>query len=240
MIVSLSACTATGSPRDAATAHTLVQGQVVDGREVVDPARAHERLEADDPTCGELAHRVNPAGNKAAPQRDVDQRVPLEAPALLVKRSAGDRRRVRVERHVDRRRRPAGGERPRARLKALPIGATGLVHVHVAVDNPGQKMKARGVDLLGRGTQELRTGFSDQSVGDADVEPARGAGTDHKGIADEHVEAHPTSSRNRVVASIAAATSSTVTDSAGLWLTPPAQRTNSIAIGAIVESMTAS
>jgi hypothetical protein len=45
---------------------------------------------------------------------------------------------------------------------------------------------------------------------------------------------------NRSNTSIAAAASSTVIDSAGLWLTPPAQRTKSIATGSRVESDTAS
>ena len=170
-----------GQPEGPRAAHPLVQRQVVDAREVVDAARAHECLEADDATRGELVHRLDTARDEAAPQRHVDERAALQAAALLVKRSGGHRRRVGVERHVDRCRRAARGERARACLKALPVGATGLVEVHVRVDDPRHEMQAGGVDLLGRGSRQLRTERGDQSVGYADVEPAlpASAGADH-------------------------------------------------------------
>ena len=40
----------------------------------VDPAVAHERLEADDAALGELVEAVEVAGDDAAPQREVDDR----------------------------------------------------------------------------------------------------------------------------------------------------------------------
>ena len=172
MIASLSACTATGSPSGPRAAHPLVQGEVVDAREVVDAAGAHECLEADHAARGEFVHRLDTARDEAAPQRHVDERAALQAAPLLVKRSGGHGRRVGVERHLDRRRRTTGSERPRARLKPLPIGAAGLVEVHVRVDNPGQEMQAGGVDLSRRGSRQFRTERRDQSVGHADVKPA--------------------------------------------------------------------
>src|SRR3989442_11161329 len=56
--------------------------------------------------------------------------------------------------------------------------------------------------------------------------------------ADDHVSA--SSSRQRASTSIATATSSVVTDSAGLWLTPPLQRTNSIPTSVSADMATAS
>ena len=161
-----------GQPEGPRAAHPLVQGEVVDPRKVVDAAGAHECLEPDDATGGEFVHRLDAARDEAAPQRHVDERAALQAAPLLVKRSGGHGRRVGVERHLDRRRRTAGGERPRARLKALPIGAAGLVEVHVRVNHPGQEMQAGGVDLVRRGSRQLRTERRDQSVGHADVKQA--------------------------------------------------------------------
>ena len=43
---------------------------------------------------------------------------------------------------------PPAASAARAGLEALPIGAAGLVEVHVRVDHPGQEMQAGGVDLL--------------------------------------------------------------------------------------------
>ena len=90
------------------------------------------------PRAASLVHRVHASGDEAAPQRDVDQRTALEADALRVEGRSPHGRRVSVEGHIDRRRRAAGGQGPRAGLKALPIGATRLVEVHVGVEYPGQ------------------------------------------------------------------------------------------------------
>src|SRR5262249_40248805 len=54
-------------------------------------------------------------------------------------------------------------------------------------------IQAAGVDLLGRGTGQLRTDRRDQAVCDTDVESVRRRGADDNRAPDEDVEAHLTS-----------------------------------------------
>ena len=79
------------------------------------------------------------ARDGAAPEADVDRDLALRGRAFHVQRLDRGRRRDRVERHVDDRGDPAGGRRAGGAGEALPLGAAGLVDVHVAVDQPGQQ-----------------------------------------------------------------------------------------------------
>ena len=87
------------------------RGVVVDGREVLDPAVAHEGLEADDAALGQLVEPVQVAGDEAAPEREVDLRGGARGGDLGVEGGAVDRRRVGVERHLDARGRAARQQR---------------------------------------------------------------------------------------------------------------------------------
>ena len=71
---SFSACTATGSPSRAARSMPVEERLVVGLLEVVDARVAHERLEADHATVGELVEPVEVAGDEAAPEAEVDER----------------------------------------------------------------------------------------------------------------------------------------------------------------------
>src|SRR6266852_9471205 len=86
-------------------------------------------------------------------------------------------------------------------------------------------MQARRVDLLAL-TGKIQSDCSDLVAGDRDIGLLDSAGSHDRAAADDHASA--ANSRNRETTSIATATSSVVTDSAGLWLMPPLQRTNSI------------
>src|SRR5712691_1241482 len=70
--------------------------------------------------------------------------------------------------------------------------------------------------------------FCDAAISDRDVHVLDAAGRDDVSAADDHG-----SSRKRPRTSIATATSAVSTDSAGLWLMPPLQRTNSIPMSVI-------
>src|SRR3989475_8968393 len=95
------------------------------------------------------------------------------------------------------------------------------------IDAARKDVQAGRVDLVGRGPAEVRTDRDDATVRDFDVGFVDAACRDDRASADDHDS--DSSSRNVKRTSIATATSSMVTDSAGLWLTPPLQRTKSIA-----------
>src|SRR3984893_10014864 len=98
-------------------------------------------------------------------------------------------------------------------------------------------MQALRVDLLA-GLVEIRPDRRDTTVRDLDVGDLATPSRDHRASADDHPCAK--SSRKWLSTSIATATSSVVTDSAGLWLTPPLQRTKSIATSVSSDIVTAS
>src|SRR5207253_8806106 len=94
-----------------------------------------------------------------------------------------------------------------------------------------------GVDLLAIGGQVPPHGI-DPAIRNCDVGVVDTTYGHHPAAADDHRRA--SCSRNRDVTSSAISTSSVVTDSAGWWLTPPLQRTNSIAIPVRLETSTPS
>src|SRR5690242_6956080 len=112
----------------------------------------------------------------------------------------------------------------------LPSGAAGFVEVDVGVDSAGEDVQARGVDLLAA-ARDIRTDLGDDTAFDDDVGKLDTTGRHDGAAADDHCSAR--SSRNLPRTSIATATSSVATDSAGLWLTPPLHRTNSMPIWVI-------
>ena len=137
-----------GQPERGGALHAGGELVVVHGVEVVDAGVAHERLEARHAALGELVHPLQRAGHEPAPEREVDLRRGPRGRQLGVEGRAVDGRRVRVERHLDARRRAAGRERGRAGLPALPVGAAGLVEVHVRVERAGQDVQPARVELL--------------------------------------------------------------------------------------------
>jgi len=108
-------------------------------RELRDPAVEQEALDAEHARVVQGTQLPGVARDGTAPEPDVDGALPCCRLALDLQGGHVDGGRQRVERHVhDRRdaarRRGAGG-----RGEALPLGAAGLVDVHVRVDEPGKE-----------------------------------------------------------------------------------------------------
>src|SRR5712692_10605633 len=98
-------------------------------------------------------------------------------------------------------------------------------------------MQAGGVELfavIGKVQSDRR----DLVAADRDIGFLDSASGHDRAAADDHASA--ANSRSRETTSIATATSSVVTDSAGLWLMPPLQRTNSIPTSVNADIATAS
>src|SRR5437868_6435451 len=98
--------------------HALAERLAVAMRKIVDPARAHECLESNDPPMNESPQLVHVAGHEAAPQPEVDHRRALGGLELEIERIHGGRHRRAVEGHVDEARvtarpRPSKSNRPR-------------------------------------------------------------------------------------------------------------------------------
>ena len=151
--------------------HARMQRDVVDRRKVVHPAGTHEGLEPDHPSSRELVEPVHVPGHQPAREAEVDVGGRTRRLELAVEGRPVDRRRMGVERHVEETRGAAGGKRARSRAETLPVRPSGVVQVHVCVDDAGQNMEAGAVDLLARATLECGRDCCDRSVGDADVRP---------------------------------------------------------------------
>ena len=96
-------------------------------------------MNADDAGLEQRAQLVDVARHGAAPERDIDRDLALRRRTFHVQRLDRDGRRDRVQGHVDDRRDAAGRRGAGRGGEALPLGAARLVHVHVAVDQPGQQ-----------------------------------------------------------------------------------------------------
>src|SRR6185312_6087821 len=98
-----------------------------------------EALEAVDALVVDPAQLAAVARDGTAPEADVDVGLARGDRPLGLERVDVDRRRDRVQRHVDQRGHPAGGRGPGRRVEALPFGAARFVDVHVRVDEPGDE-----------------------------------------------------------------------------------------------------
>src|SRR5207253_7203337 len=94
-----------------------------------------------------------------------------------------------------------------------------------------------GVDLFAV-PGEIRSDVRDVAAVEGNVRLPHGARGDHGPAANDHC--WPSRSTKRLSTSMATPTSAVVTDSAGLWLTPPLQRTNSIPTSVSEDITTAS
>ena len=215
-------------PEPRGARHPLEQRQVVGGRELLDAARRHEGLEADDAARGQLVEPVEVARHEPAPQRDVDVRAPRRRRDLGVERGAVDGRRDRVERHVDRARRAAGGERRGAGVEALPVRAARVVEVDVRVDGAGQREQPARVDLLApRPAAPARPPRSRRPATAMSRGPAPSTSAPRITRSALTRRARARSGRGRRARPRRPRRRPT---RPGWWLTPPAQRTKSIAV----------
>src|SRR5207244_304200 len=100
-------------------------------------AVAQKRFHADGASLAQLAQGARIHVDETAPEREVNDGCAFGRSPLQIERGTVEDRRYRVERHVEDRRRPAGRGRPAAARPALPIRSSGLVEVHVRVDDSG-------------------------------------------------------------------------------------------------------
>ena len=171
------------------------EARVVQRRELGDAGVEQEALEADDARLVQRPQLVEVAGDGAAPERDVGRDLAVRRLPFHVQRVDGRRRRDRVEGHVDDRGDAAGDGGPRRGGEALPLGAPGLVDVHVAVDQAGEQHLVVGEgDGGGRGVVEGGD-RGDPAAGGVHGGGALAVGQDHPPGADD--EAHAVTLRRR-------------------------------------------
>src|SRR5207248_1313994 len=142
-----------------------------------------------------------------------------------------------IERHLDIAGRAPRRECPCARGKAFPVRTPWLIEMHMGIDDARENMEPLGIDLLFACPCEVWCDGNNVTIGHSESGATFARRGHHRAIAHKQVilaHSYPSSSerrlRNRSTTLIATATSSGVTDSAGLWLIPPRQRTKSMPI----------
>src|SRR5713226_4755477 len=217
--------------------HARTQRVRVASDEFVDAARAHERLEANNAALDQRLKLVEVARHQPAPQSEVNLRRALHRLELQVERRDVRRHWEVVERHVDEGRISPSCECRRPVLDVLPLGPARFVEMDVRIDTAGKHMQAGRVDLFAV-SGKVRSDRNDLVAGGRDIGLLDSAGRHDRAAANDHSFANR--SRNPLSTSIATATSSVFTDSAGLWLMPPLQRTKSIPTSVRADMATAS
>ncbi len=165
-----------------------LQVGLLDVRELVHAGGGEEALEAEDAGPVQRLQVSGVAGDRAAPEAEVDPGLALGGLPLGVQAVDRGGRRDRVQRHVDDGGDTPGGGGPGGGGEALPLGAAGLVDVHVGVDQAGQQ---GGVTEVGQqavaGRQRAVGGdLLDPPVPDQHVSGALAVGEDHSAGADHH------------------------------------------------------
>jgi hypothetical protein len=107
--------------------------------ELVHAGVRQEALEAEHPGVVQPPQLVQVARHRAAPEPDVDARLVFGGLALDLQRGGVHRWWHAIQRHVQQGGDSAGSCRPGGGGEALPLGATGLVDVHVGIYQPGQQ-----------------------------------------------------------------------------------------------------
>ena len=139
-----SACAMSSPPKLAILGMAARSWSPVQRRELVDAGGQQEALEAHHARV--VQGRRSAALPGTAPPQNATSTAswPAAAACLAAQRGHGHGRRDAVQRHVHDRGHPArrgGGRRGR---EPFPLGAPGLVDVHVAVHQPGQQHLVRG------------------------------------------------------------------------------------------------
>ena len=108
-------------------------------REFFDTGIGQETLEPEHAGVVQRSQVGHVAGNGTAPEAHVDEAILFRCFAFHLERSDVDRRRKAVQGHVDDRGDAARGGGPGGAGEALPLGATGIVDVHVGVHQAGEQ-----------------------------------------------------------------------------------------------------
>ena len=172
MTAASSACTMrseSAAPASAAIAASISSAETGGNSSTPECTRKHLNPKTPSPTSGSRSARLS--RHDSAPESDVDEHRPLGGSPLDLERRHRRRRRDAVQRHVDDRRDPARGRGARRRREALPLGASGLVDVHVRVDEPGDEHLVVGEphDAGGDESGAERRDARDDPVANADL-----------------------------------------------------------------------
>ena len=140
------------------------------------------------PRSASSSSRSRSPGTRPPQRQKSTSAVPRAASTLRSNERAVDRRRRRVQRHVEEARATTGREGRGAGREPLPVGPARIVEVHVRIDDAGEDVEAGGVDLRRGIALELRADLGDQAVEDPDVGPCNTVRPHHPGSADENIE----------------------------------------------------
>jgi hypothetical protein len=176
-----------GVPRPQRRHRGLQLGQA-HGRELRHAGVGQERLAAERARVDQGRQLGEVAGDDPAPEADVDVAAPRGgAPLGLQRRHAGGARQA-VERHVHDGGDPAGRRRRGGVLEALPVGAAGLVDVHVGVDQPGHYQGVARLHQPAAGRRVPEVGDPlDDAADDVDRRRPDALGGDHPAAADDQL-----------------------------------------------------
>jgi hypothetical protein len=116
-----------------------VQARRVQRRELLNAGVEQEALEPEHAGVVQAAQLPQVARDRPTPEAHVDEALALGALALDLEGGHVHGRRDRVQRHVDDGGHAAGGGGPGGGREPLPLGAAGLVDVHVGVDQARQQ-----------------------------------------------------------------------------------------------------
>ena len=214
---SLSACTATGSSRRAASRSPSSR---VTSSTRGNSGRPESHMNALNPTTPRAAISAMSDTEPGTSPPHSAKSVMDEASSAARLRSnsrAFDGARRGVQRHVEEQRAAAGRKRPAAGGSALPLGAPRLVEVQVHVDDAGEHQEPVRVNLFPAAVSVDRH-LGDRAIIDRQISRAESARRDERSPTDHdvaHVCAPARSSRNASPVPSAAATSSSMTASSG-------------------------
>ena len=166
-----SACAMSRPPKLAISAMASPSWPASSGANSSTPEGSRKHLKPATPASCSGRRLAEVAGHRTAPERDVGRQLAGRGGLLGAQRGHGHGRRDAVQRHIHDRGHPAGGRRRGRRGEPLPLGPAGLVHVHVAVHQPGQQHLVPG---QGEGTVR-RAGVAGQA-GDDPVAQQHGRG----------------------------------------------------------------
>src|ERR1051325_1925783 len=128
--------------------HACTQRKVIDVRELVDAAGAHERLEPNDTAGVQFLELVEIVRHQSAPQGEIGEGTGFGCRPLLIEAVAVERGGMGIERHVEEYRATARRQGARAGFDSFPMRAARFIEVDMGIDKAWENVEARGIDHL--------------------------------------------------------------------------------------------
>src|SRR5436189_3350942 len=125
-------------PKPSGLAQPFQEGEIISPRKLIQSGMTKECLEPDDTAIRELGHLQNISGNDTAPDREIRHTCGLERADFSIEFTSIHRAGNGIERHIEKQRTTARGERAAARGTALPLGVTRLIEVNMNIDGSGK------------------------------------------------------------------------------------------------------